>query len=52
MTTEALIYQVFGPLSQGAPGDESATLKALSEIPGRRGMERVLDLGVGHGRSP
>ena len=51
MTTEELIYQVFGPLSQGAPGDESATLKALNEIPGHQGMERVLDLGVGHGRS-
>ena len=51
MTTEELIYEVFGPLEQGAPGGESATLKALSEIPDREGVERVLDLGVGHGRS-
>ena len=51
MTTEELIYEVCGPLEQGAPGGESPTLRALSEIPNREGVKRVLDLGVGHGRS-
>jgi predicted O-methyltransferase YrrM len=48
--TEAM-YQVFGPLSQGAPGNEAATLAALERITDRDQTRRVLDLGVGHGRS-
>lgn len=45
------IYEVFGPLSQGAPGNDASTLRALDAVPGRDAVRQVLDLGVGHGRT-
>ncbi len=45
------IYEVFGPLSQGAPGNDASTLRALKSIPGRDAVRQVLDLGAGHGRT-
>ena len=51
MSVEEILYEVFGPLAQGAPGNDAATLRALDEVPGRDGVRQVLDLGVGHGRT-
>ena len=48
---EALIYRVFEPLSQGAPGSDAETLRALDLVPDRDGIRQVLDLGVGYGRT-
>ena len=45
------MYEVFGPLAQGAPGNDDSTLRALDAVPGRDAVRRVLDLGVGHGRT-
>ena len=45
------VYEVFGPLSQGAPGNEASTLRALDAVPGRDAVRQVLDLGAGHGRT-
>ena len=46
-----ILYEVFGPLPQGAPGDDASTLRALDAVPGRGSVRRVLDLGAGHGRT-
>ena len=51
MSLVSAIYEVFGPLSQGAPGNDASTLRALDAVPGRNAVRRVLDLGVGHGRT-
>lgn len=51
MSVEDILYEVFGPLSQGAPGNDASTLRALDSVPGRDAIRRVLDLGVGHGRT-
>ncbi len=51
MTVEDAIYEVFAPLSQGAPGDDASTLRALDAVPRHDALRRVLDLGVGHGRT-
>ena len=51
MNTDDPIYKVFGPLSQGAPGNDSSTLHALHAVPDRYAVRRVLDLGVGRGRT-
>ncbi|MDE0059027.1 MAG: class I SAM-dependent methyltransferase [Defluviicoccus sp.] len=48
---DEVLYEVFGPLSQGAPGNDASTLRALDAVPGRDAIRRVLDLGVGHGRT-
>ncbi len=45
------IYEVFAPLSQGAPGNDAATLRALGAVPGRDSVRQVLDLAVGRGRT-
>lgn len=45
------IYEIFGPLPQGAPGNEASTLRALDAVPGCDSVRRVLDLGVGRGRT-
>ena len=45
------IYEVFGPLSQGAPGNDASTLRALDAVPARNAVRQVLDLGAGHGRT-
>ncbi|MCY4557657.1 MAG: class I SAM-dependent methyltransferase [Chloroflexi bacterium] len=44
-------YEVFGPLPQGAPGNDASTLRALDAVPGRDAVRRVFDLGAGHGRT-
>lgn len=46
-----IVYEVFGPLPQGAPGDDASTLRALDAVPGRGSVRRALDLGAGHGRT-
>ena len=46
-----VIYEVFGPLPRGAPGNEASTLRALEAVPGHDSIRQVLDLGVGHGRT-
>lgn len=51
MSVEEILYEVFGPLAQGAPGNDASTLRALDGVPGRDSVRRVLDLGVGHGRT-
>ncbi len=51
MSVDDLLYEVFGPLLQGAPGNDAATLRALDAVPGRDAIRQVLDLGVGHGRT-
>ncbi len=51
MSVEDILYEVFGPLAQGAPGNDAATLRALDAVPGRDTVREVLDLGVGHGRT-
>ena len=45
------MYEVFGPLTQGAPGNDASTLRALDAVPCRETVRQVLDLGVGHGRT-
>ncbi len=45
------MYEIFGPLSQGAPGNDDSTLRALDAVPSRDILRRVLDLGAGHGRT-
>ena len=45
------IYEVFGPLLQGAPGNDASTLRALDAVPERDAVRQVLDLGAGHGRT-
>ncbi len=45
------MYEIFGPLSQGAPGNDASTLRALDAVPHRDTLRRVLDLGAGHGRT-
>ena len=45
------IYEVFGPLPQGAPGNDDTTLCALESVPDRNAVRRVLDMGAGHGRT-
>ena len=51
MSVEEFLYEVFGPLAQGAPGNDAATLRALDAVPGRDAVRQVLDLGAGHGRT-
>ena len=51
MSIDDVIYEVFGPLPQGAPGNEASTLRALEAVPGRDSIRQVLDLGVGYGRT-
>ena len=51
MSLDDAIYEVFGPLSRGAPGNDAATLRALDAVPGRDAVRRVLDLGAGRGRA-
>ncbi len=51
MSIDNAIYEVFGALSQGAPGNDASTLRALDAVPGRDAVRKVLDLGVGHGRT-
>lgn len=51
MSVEEILYEVFGSLAQGAPGNDASTLRALEGVPGRDTVRRVLDLGVGHGRT-
>ncbi len=51
MSTDTVIYEVFAPLPQGAPGSDAATLLALEAVPGRGAVRQVLDLGAGHGRT-
>ena len=51
MSTEDVLYEIFEPLSQGAPGDDASTLRALDAVPGCNSVRRMLDLGVGHGRT-
>lgn len=51
MSLDDAIYEVFGPLPQGAPGNDASTLRALDAIPGRDAVRRALDLGAGHGRT-
>ena len=46
-----IAYEVFGPLPQGAPGNEASTLRALDAVPDRDAVRQVLDLGAGHGRT-
>ena len=51
MSMDDAIYEVFAPLSQGAPGNDAETLRALDAVPGRDSVRQVLDLGVGRGRT-
>lgn len=51
MSHDDVIYEIFEPLSQGAPGNDASTLRALGEVPGRDSVRQVLDIGVGHGRT-
>ena len=51
MSLDEAIYEVFGPLLQGAPGNDASTLRALDVVPGRDSVRQVLDLGAGHGRT-
>lgn len=51
VSVEDILYEVFGPLAQGAPGNDAATLRALEAVPGRDAVRQMLDLGVGHGRT-
>ena len=51
MSEDAAIYEVFGPLPQGAPGNDASTLRALDAVPGRDAVRQVLDLGAGRGRT-
>ncbi len=51
MAPDDLIYGVFASLSQGAPGDNASTWRALDAIPDRDAVRQVLDLGAGYGRS-
>ena len=51
MSLDDAVYEVFGPLSQGAPGNDASTLRALDAVPGRGAVRRALDLGAGHGRT-
>ena len=51
MSVEDILYEVFGPLVQGAPGNDASTLRALGAVPDRDSVSQVLDLGVGHGRT-
>ena len=51
MSLDDAIYEVFGPLSQGAPGNDASTLRALEAVPGRDAVRRALDLGAGRGRT-
>ena len=46
-----VIYEIFEPLPQGAPGNEASTLRALQAVPVRDTVRQVLDLGAGHGRT-
>ena len=51
MSLDDAIYEVFGPLPQGAPGNDASTLRALDAVPVRKAVRRALDLGAGHGRT-
>lgn len=51
MSMADIIYEIFGPLPQGAPGNEASTLRALDAVPDRDLVCNVLDLGVGRGRT-
>ena len=51
MSMHDAIYEIFGPLPQGAPGNDASTLRALDAVPDRDSVRHVLDLGVGHGRT-
>ena len=51
MSLADIIYEIFGPLPQGAPGNEASTLRALDGVPDRDNVRNVLDLGVGRGRT-
>lgn len=51
MSLESPTYVIFGPLPQGAPGNDSSTLRALELIPDRDEIRQVIDLGAGHGRT-
>ena len=51
MSLDDAVYEVFGPLSQGAPGNDASTLRALDAVPGRDAARRALDLGAGSGRT-
>ena len=46
-----VIYEIFEPLPQGAPGNDASTLRALGAVPDRDSVRQVLDLGAGHGRT-
>ncbi len=48
---EDILYRVLAPLSQGAPGDDASTLRALGEVPDHDAVRRAIDLGVGRGRT-
>ena len=50
MSLDEAIYEVFGPLPQGAPGNDASTLRALDAVPARNAVRRALDLGAGSGR--
>ena len=51
VSIDDVMYEIFGPLSQGAPGNDDSTLRALDAVPCRDTLRRVLDLGAGHGRT-
>ena len=51
VSIDDVMYEIFGPLSQGAPGNDASTLRALDAVPCRDTLRRVLDLGAGHGRT-
>lgn len=48
---DEVIYKIFTPLLQGAPGNDASTRRALHAVPVRDTVRQVLDLGVGHGRT-
>ena len=51
VSIEDAMYEIFGPLPQGAPGNDASTLRALDAVPCRDAVRQVLDLGAGHGRT-
>lgn len=51
VSIDDVMYEIFGPLPQGAPGNDASTLRALDAVPCRDTLRRVLDLGAGHGRT-
>ena len=51
VSIDDVMYEIFRPLPQGAPGNDASTLRALDAVPCRDTLRRVLDLGAGHGRT-